>query len=638
MRKNVPYDVDLEFARMQDQYENEYRWRREFDKQWDEFTKRVDEGIDRTLKPELKKQVAKPSQRRHTSTSVRSNVSTQNTSTSMRVVKPEAEETKTEVVVTKPKAGAVKPKAGGTKTPTRPPKEPQRKIETLVDILKKQEPTPKWNPVMPDSSSRRSTEPKKVVTKPKGKVEKKDSTAVKPDTTRKVNASTKPVKKDTVVIKPKSEAERKYNPDGMDMAQRQTVYENKNKQADYSFKSTDDESWMSKEAEQLYKAGQKSNRSVRPVINKSSGLQSTFDKIKESADKIKNNETLKEAINVWSSDAPVDFKIKQSINGAKGVFAKHDIMQGEGTKDTKIKKLIPAKGEILKKREEDWSDVYSKEELADREQDTIRLGNGQFVLAQTKNISNMKFGFRNAPDRNAKDYGQILNSTQDIQNTEGAMLSTYSSFVPKKEALKNDMSDKPLGWGNKSARYSYIGIDKDGKISAGNLKDMPEESNVSRAWHRRYYGVATDEKGNVKTMPSSGNEYWARSPIGIYEDPDNPGTMMEEQFPSLSGKKGASHNLFGDRNTQNGGKVLVKTNHGYFFVTGSTDHMVSELERLRKNMKSGYLDIYELDPGSYILGYRKNDGTFTAAEQKAYWAQNTGGGHFVYPIIKSKKK
>jgi LysM repeat protein len=278
------------------------------------------------------------------------------------------------------------------------------------------------------------------------------------------------------------------------------------------------------------------------------------------------------------------------INGIKRKFATHtgiddDVKVKESPKTNKPKTVSEYYGNKT------GSEISSVIDVPD--------GSGRQYKQQVIPTSSIKFGVRNRGEY------------KDIK-TDGLEVTTFHPFT------KDKLPD------NKTV----IAVDSSGNLNVGQYKDF--KNNKDYVWSpttmNYVTGIATDKSGNIIYKKSEKNPAYVSPVINVINDPN--------------GKKQGSFNVLVNKNKNGdyygsvqGGRLLVKNpdTNETILISGSMNHVKSEFERIKGNSK--YLEVYNVDNGTYSRGLSYKDKKLTPERLKKYDEENLdGGGNGLYII------
>lgn len=305
-------------------------------------------------------------------------------------------------------------------------------------------------------------------------------------------------------------------------------------------------------------------------------LEDEVKKIKSSVEKgvVKTTDRAEELFNV-------------GINGIKRKFATHTGI------DDDIKVSIP-KTNKPKTVDEYYGNKTGAEISAVID---VPDGSGRQYKQQVLPTSSVKFGIRNRGEY------------KDIK-TDGLEVTTFNPFT------KDKLPD------NKTV----IAVDSSGNLNVGQYKDFKNNKDYMWSPTTMNYvtGIATDKSGNIIYKKSEKNPAYVSPVTNVINDPN--------------GKKQGSLNVLVNKNKNGdyygsvqGGRLLVKNpdTNETVLISGSMNHVKSEFERIKGNSK--YLEVYNVDNGTYSRGLSYKDKKLTPERLKKYDEENLdGGGNGLY--------
>ena len=225
--------------------------------------------------------------------------------------------------------------------------------------------------------------------------------------------------------------------------------------------------------------------------------------------------------------------------------------------------------------------------------------------------SSIKFGVRNRGEY------------KDIK-TDGLEITTFNPFT------KDKFPD------NKTV----IAVDSSGNLNVGQYKDFKNNKNFLWSPTTMNYvtDIATDKNGKIVYKKSEKNPGYLSPVTNVIKD--------------ANGKSQGSLNILVNKNKNGdyygsvqGGRILVKNpdTNETLLISGSINHIKSEFERIKGNSK--YLEVYNVDNGTYSRGLSYKDKKLTPERLKSYDEENLdGGGNGLYimdykePINKFKEE
>lgn len=228
----------------------------------------------------------------------------------------------------------------------------------------------------------------------------------------------------------------------------------------------------------------------------------------------------------------------------------------------------------------------------------------QYIVPESTLAQNYIYGFRNRGD-----YRLI--------NSEHAAITSFKPFKP---------------YGKHDKAQTYIGIDKDGNLLAGDISNFQEGSYLSPTYSNDIAYFLKDESGNIKMSPSLRNKAQNQPAYAIW----NNGEIIEkpegQAINVLVRKDDPQGNQYG---SITGGRVLVKVGDELRLLVGSVKDIDEQFEAMKKRNNAQYGTFYTLDNGSFNNGLRTYSQKFTENLLRAYDNKNSGGGNFLY-VIKQK--
>ena len=239
--------------------------------------------------------------------------------------------------------------------------------------------------------------------------------------------------------------------------------------------------------------------------------------------------------------------------------------------------------------------------------DTIRLfKDRRYIFPESIDVTEYQFGHRNRGQYNPID-------------TEGGIITSFSGFMP-------------YGKHSKGAN-TYIGINKQGNLIAGDISQFSEGSYLAPTYSNKITRFITDKNGNIMYTPSRKNPGKLQPVAEIIDEKTNkpiinPKSQAINILVNSGDKKGTYGNI-------TGGRILVKVGNELRLLTGSVENIRDEFENMKKRNNMSYGIFYTLDNGSYNIGLRTIDKKLTPKDLKQYDLRNSGGGgNFLY--LKSK--
>ena len=219
-------------------------------------------------------------------------------------------------------------------------------------------------------------------------------------------------------------------------------------------------------------------------------------------------------------------------------------------------------------------------------------GSSRQFKQQVLPTSSVKFGVRNRGEY------------KDIK-TDGLEVTTFHPFT------KDKLPD------NKTV----IAVDSSGNLNVGKYKDFKDNKNFMWSPTTMNYvtDIATDKSGKIVYKKSEKNPGYISPVTNVIKD--------------SSGKTQGSLNILVNKNKNGdyygsvqGGRILVKNpdTNETLLISGSMNHIKSEFKRIKGNSK--YLEVYNVDNGTYSRGLSYKDKKLTPERLKKYDEENLGGG------------
>lgn len=241
--------------------------------------------------------------------------------------------------------------------------------------------------------------------------------------------------------------------------------------------------------------------------------------------------------------------------------------------------------------------------------DTIRVDKRRYFLPESIDVSEYIFGARNRGENTPI-------------KSEAASITTFHPFVP---------------YGKHSPYYNtYIGINKDGKLIAGDISQFKEGDYLTGTYSNKVKNFKKDASGKQLWKSDAAHGNSLRN-VPIIQVIDSNGNLKDGSLNILTGigKDKTNGNTFGNIS---GGRVLVRVGNELRLLSGSIDNIEAQFEEMKKRNNADSGIFYILDNGSYNRGLRTYDGNFTKEDLKDYDLQNNGGGNFLYiknPVSKT---
>ena len=217
-------------------------------------------------------------------------------------------------------------------------------------------------------------------------------------------------------------------------------------------------------------------------------------------------------------------------------------------------------------------------------------------------LNGLKFGARNRGDLNKL-------------NTEGALITSLNAFSPYSE----------FNVANIRPNSSFIGIDKNGNFKAGTIADFEEGDLLAQTSSNMIKGFAKNEDGSYQFVPAVGNSRWD-TPLTIAIDETTGKDRIGQAMRTLN-QRGSKGDKYG---SIEGGRFVVKVGDEYRLISGSVKNIEDEMNRLKKAYDVDSLQVFNLDNGTFNLGYIPTDNIIDENELRNYDAKNQSGGHFLY--------
>ncbi len=219
-------------------------------------------------------------------------------------------------------------------------------------------------------------------------------------------------------------------------------------------------------------------------------------------------------------------------------------------------------------------------------------------------VSGTKFGVRNRGEY------------KDIK-TSGMEVTTFFPFEERSKYLKASKSD------------SFIGIDSQGKIKAGNIDDFDDTYKVSKTFSNEITGFKKSKDGKIvlKQAPSKASKIYK---VPVFNTVDG----KEGSLNAFASLKNGGTNEYGK---VVGGRVLIQTpdKKSQYLIAGSIDDLDKSINTIKKKHGVNSVVVYSLDAGTYLPGLRKKNNNISASDWKKYDAKNQTGGSGLYLLPQS---
>jgi len=224
----------------------------------------------------------------------------------------------------------------------------------------------------------------------------------------------------------------------------------------------------------------------------------------------------------------------------------------------------------------------------------------QYYLPEVIDLNNVTLGARNRGD------------FTDVKSKAG-VVTAFENFDPYEKYAKKDL---PVD-------ASFVGIDANGKIKVGGIKDFGPGDQMSKVFMNRVKDFNREPDGSIKFNKRNKDNPNFYVPEIVTVGPDG-----KEKIGSLNllTKRGAfDANTYGDIT---GGRVILRAGGETKLVSGS----VADIDKAFKKMRDSYgtVDVYALDNGTFNKAIRSKSGVISEDELRAYDSQNKRGGNFLY--------
>ena len=230
--------------------------------------------------------------------------------------------------------------------------------------------------------------------------------------------------------------------------------------------------------------------------------------------------------------------------------------------------------------------------------DTINVDKRRYFLPESMDVNEYTFGIRN------RGQNKPINS-------EAAPITAFFPFDP---FGKHDKKFK-----------TYIGINKDGKLTVGDISQFSEGSYLAGTYANNIISFKKDNQGNQ--LWKAGERGNGSRNVPIVKVLKEDGTVGNGSVNVLTGKTDNKGITYGNIT---GGRVLAKVGSELRLLSGSISDIEQQFEEMKKRNKVDYGTFYTLDNGSYNRGLRTYDKQFTRQDLIDYDLQNDGGGNFLY--------
>lgn len=232
----------------------------------------------------------------------------------------------------------------------------------------------------------------------------------------------------------------------------------------------------------------------------------------------------------------------------------------------------------------------------------IQRDDRRYYTPEIIDLKQNQFGFRNRGDLKPLE-------------TEGAVITTFHPFK-KVSVIKNEKIP---------ANATFIGVDDNGNLKVGNIKEFNNTDEVSRVFSNKVIDFVYNKDGSVKLAKKNADN--PNNPVPIVKVKTDNGKIVEGHINFLT-KEGIKNPYDQFGNIQ-GGRTILKTKDKTILVSGSVNNLVTEFNKLKKTTNEP-IEVITLDNGSYNLGLRTYDRKLTSKDLKKHDLQNRGGGNFLY--------
>lgn len=226
---------------------------------------------------------------------------------------------------------------------------------------------------------------------------------------------------------------------------------------------------------------------------------------------------------------------------------------------------------------------------------------GRYYMQESYNLNDVRLGARNRGDLTPL-------------NTEGAIVTALNPFVPYNRVT------------NKNG--TYIGIDKNGRLKAGNYIDFEDGDLMSRSYSNKVKEFVRNPDGSLKIISDAqhGNRSHYIPVVRIVSD------------DGASEREGSPVNLItrsGDPDTSKfgviaGGRVIMRAGNDFRLVSGSIDDIAAAFDDMKKRNNVPYVTFYTMDNGTFNVALRTKNKKLSADNLREYDRSNASGGNFLY--------
>ena len=237
--------------------------------------------------------------------------------------------------------------------------------------------------------------------------------------------------------------------------------------------------------------------------------------------------------------------------------------------------------------------------------DTLTINNdkipGRYYMQESYNLNDVRLGARNRGDLHEL-------------NTEGAIVTALNPFLPYNRVTRKS--------------GTYIGIDKNGRLKAGNYADFEDGDLMSASFSNNVKEFVRNPDGSLKIISDA--QHGNRSHyIPVVRTISDDGTSEREGIPvnliTRSGDKDTSK--FGKIA---GGRVIMRAGNDFRLVSGSIDDIAAAFDDMKRRNNVPYVTFYTMDNGTFNVALRTKNKKLTSDNLREYDLSNASGGNFLY--------
>lgn len=305
------------------------------------------------------------------------------------------------------------------------------------------------------------------------------------------------------------------------------------------------------------------------------------------------------------------------------------------TQDPEVKTKKLTLSPVVKKQKDVLDESFAKASRVNG--DTLtwdvapidKTGNKYYIESSYPITDDMRFGARNRGEYRDLD-------------SNNAPLTTYNPIYKYEDYVKgvdyNGKKYTALDKDGEGHQNHFMGFDSNGKFKIGPLSEFGPGDTLTQVYYKDIIDIPRDGNGNIiykEDIPNNPGRF--QPVVNVYDE-----GVYDQNGVVQQGKRGygvittmtQKRSLNGNYGNVSGGRVLLVAGNEKRIVEGTINHVIQEIEMMKRNHKGKLIRYYELDNGSYNRGLRTRNGENISAQDLVdYDRQNTRaakGGHFMY--------